>query len=317
MLKYLIIQLDDTSVSFCHYNMSNKKRQLIEIDSLKKAIFWSMKENLTIQFVYPNYILPEEYKDLIRGIDHADIVSSLCKDIPLLNSADIVVFDDWNGINKFQYAQNQAYVIRTTFDDLNNNLEYLDNVFQKVSRLNILITDIENFDKEAEKVYPISLDILNEMILKEYKNGHGVQINILTDRMMLDAMNNCGAGDETITLSPNGKFYVCPGFYIDGLTDVGDIVNGLNVKNPQLYKLSHAPICRICDAWHCKRCIWQNKKSTLEVNTPSREQCVMAHIERNASHRLLNMIRGVGQFLPGKNISEISYLDPFDVIRKN
>lgn len=316
MLKYLIIQLDDTSVSFCHYNNDSAKSCLIDLDVLKKALFWSMKENLIVQFLYPDYPLPADYKNVIANIDHADIVSSTCEDEEILAKADVVVFDSWASINYFPFTQNQAYVIRTSFADLFSNGALLNILLPKVSRLNAVITDMQSFDSEVEKQYAIFLDNLNEKIYQEYKNNHSVQVNISTDRMMLDTMNNCGAGVETITLAPNGKFYICPGFYLDGSSGVGDIVNGLNIKNPQLYQLDHAPICRICDAWHCKRCVWQNKNVTLEVNTPGKEQCVISHIERNASRKLLSKIREIGTFLPDKEIPEINYLDPFDEIIK-
>jgi CXXX repeat peptide maturase len=132
--------------------------------------------------------------------------------------------------------------------------------------------------------------------------------------MMLKEMNNCGAGDTNITLAPNGKFYVCPAFYYEDEADsIGDLEHRLDIKNKQLYRLDHAPICRHCDAWQCKRCIWLNRKTTLEVNTPSHEQCVLAHLERNASRDLLNNIRKYGTFLPEQEeIKEIDYLDPFD-----
>jgi hypothetical protein len=56
-----------------------------------------------------------------------------------------------------------------------------------------------------------------------------------------------------------------------------------------------------------------NRKTTLEVNTPSHEQCVVAHIERNASMILLKNIRKHGEFLPDfEDIKEIDYLDPFE-----
>lgn len=317
MLKYLIIQLDDTSVSFCHYNNDKIKPSLIELEVLKKAHFWAMKENLTIQFLYPNYSLPKEYLDVIADIEHAAIVPSTCEDKRLIESADVIVFDNWTGINHFSFSHNQAYVVRTSFSDLFSNVEILNTIFPKVSRLNVVITDIQKFNPEIEKLYKQLLDNLNYKIYLEYKNNHGVQINILTDRMMLDSMNNCGAGVETVTLAPNGKFYVCPGFYHDESYDVGDIENGLNVKNSQLYKLDYAPICRICDALHCKRCVWLNKKTTLEVNTPSKEQCVIAHIERNASRNLLSKIRELGTFLPDKEIPEINYFDPFDKLQVN
>lgn len=315
MMKYLIVQLDDTSVSFCHYNNDKTESRLIDLDVLKKAIFWSMKENLIVQFLYPDYQLPTEYKNAIADIDHADIVSSTCKDGDLINTADVVVFDNWASINNYQFEQNQTCVIRTSFADLFSNSVFLNSILPKVSRLNVVITDIENFYSDTQKRYAQFLDNLNEKIYQEYKNKHGIQVNILTDRMMLDSMNNCGAGVETITLAPNGNFYICPGFYIDGYGEIGNAEIGLDIKNTQLYKIENAPICRICDSWHCKRCIWQNKKSTLEVNTPSKEQCVVSHIERNASRMLLSKIREIGTFIPDKEIPEIDYLDPFDKLK--
>lgn len=61
MIQYLVILLDDTSVSFCHYGKWHKKRRLMPADTLKASILYGMKENLNIQFVYPDYDLPEEY----------------------------------------------------------------------------------------------------------------------------------------------------------------------------------------------------------------------------------------------------------------
>ena len=141
-------------------------------------------------------------------------------------------------------------------------------------------------------------------------------------------MNNCNAGCENITLAPDGKFYVCPAFYQAQQKDgsektigeecakgfsTGDLKNGLDVKNAPLYQLNHAPLCRKCDAYQCRRCVWLNRKTTYEVNTPSHEQCVAAHLERNASRALLNNIRKHGSFLPNMpEIKEITYLDPFE-----
>mgnify|MGYP003416431046 FL=1 len=80
MLQYLIIQLDDTSVSYCHYKNDKTERNLIDIKDLKSGILYAMKENLTIQFLYPDYVLPKEYKGIINSIDHSNIISSLCDD---------------------------------------------------------------------------------------------------------------------------------------------------------------------------------------------------------------------------------------------
>ena len=184
-----------------------------------------------------------------------------------------------------------------------------------VQRLNVVITDVERMSDSDREQYKAVLETLCKSVETLYVDGKSPQLNLLTDRMMLTAMNNCNAGDTTVTLAPNGKIYICPAFYYENEDDcVGDVVNGLDIKNKQLYRLDHAPICRKCDAWQCRRCVWLNRKTTLEVNTPSREQCVAAHLERNASRDLMLSLRNKGTFLPDKEeIKEITYLDPFEI----
>ena len=311
MIQYLVILLDDTSVSFCHYNNSNNERRLMPLDTLKAGIRYAMKENLNVQFVYPDYSLPEEYEETIDSVDHIKIKPSICSD-----SADVVIFDNVEKlVGVADLSKSVAYILKTDKHSLFDGVEKLLPILYKVERLNIVITDIESFTDDDFNTYKTVLDILAKEIEKVYVEGKTVQLNLLTDRMMLDKMNNCGAGDSCITLAPDGKFYLCPAFYHadDGFA-VGELALGLDIKNQQLCRLDYAPLCRNCDAYQCKRCIWLNRKTTLEVNTPSHEQCVVAHLERNASRNLLLAIRKHGTFLSEKeDIREIDYLDPFDV----
>lgn len=324
MLQYLIVQLDDTSTSFCHYENTNRTSHLISLDELKAGILFAMKENLMIQFVYPDYELPQDYKIVIDAIDHNDIVSSLCKDTDLLANADVVVFHDWPGLASYDFSENTVCVLRTVKADFFCRYLFLKPVLARVARLNVVITDIENFTEGDFEKYKNVLNVLSENIEKLYVEGKAPQLNLLTDRMLLDKMNNCNAGWGNITLAPDGKFYVCSAFYLAGDDEdyglgkakfsIGDLHNGLDIRNPQLYKLDYAPLCRKCDAYQCKRCVWLNRKTTYEMNTPGREQCVVAHIERNASRDLLNGIRKHGTFLPEQEeIKEITYLDPFEI----
>ena len=310
MIQYIVILLDDTSTSFCHYTNEKADRRLIPLQTLKDGICYAMKENLNIQFVYPNYKLPKEYLAAIDSIDHTDIYPAEMSD-----NADVVVFDSLIAAKDYVFKEEVAYLIRTDKVSLFNEYKIIGEILDKVTRLNVVITDIETFTEDDFMAYKSLLSNLAERVEQIYVSGKSPQLNLLTDRIMLEKMNNCGAGDTSVTLAPDGKFYVCPAFYLsaDDYT-IGDMVNGLEIKNSQLYRLDHAPLCRRCDAWQCKRCIWMNRKTTLEVNTPSHEQCVVAHLERNASRKLLIDIRKHGKFMSGsEDIKEIDYLDPFDV----
>lgn len=328
MIQYLIILLDDTSTSYCHYQNDREKLKLISLEDLKAGIFFAMKNNLMIQYVLPDYELPKEYKEVMNSIDSHLIVPSTCEDKNAVEAADVIILKDWIELSHWNFDEAQTYVLRTSKQDFFDHHPMLNDIFAKVSRLNVMFKDVESFTDCDIETYKYALEELCTPIIKEYKQGHSVQLNLLTDRMMLKKMNNCGAGDSNITLAPDGKFYVCPAYYYDGVCDgseislgdichkgysIGSLVEGLDIKNALLYKLDHAPLCRNCDAYQCKRCIWMNRRMTFEVNTPSHEQCVMAHIERNVSRKLLADIRELGTFLPEQEIKENDYLDPFDV----
>lgn len=306
MLTYLIILLDDTSVSFCHADNPRCERRLIPLDVLRQGIRYAMIENLTIQFVYPDYPLPADYASVIESIDHAKIK-------PTVEAADVWVTD-----KPFEGEVDVPVVLRITRQELFAQTEEISNLIGYTPRLNIVITDIEAFTDDDFESYRNVLADISKRVETLTKEGQMPWVNLVTDRMALAKMNNCGAGDRSITLAPNGRFYVCPAFYYQTPEDsVGDLEAGIDIRNPQLYKLEYAPLCRRCDAYQCRRCIWLNRKLTREVNTPSHEQCVVAHLERNASRTLLANIRKANpNILAETKIEEIDYLDPFEMKRE-
>ena len=324
MLQYLIVLLDDTSTSYCHYSVPERERKLIALDDLKKGILFAMKENLTIQFVYPNYALPEEYSAVIESIDHIKIRPANSSPV---NSSDVVVLEGIDNCTDYHYDAKTVYVLRVSKNDLFENGTKITSILGKVKRLNVVITNIESFTDNDFITYRHILDGIGKDIVKIYFDEGSPQFNLLTDRMLLNKMNNCNAGCSHITLAPDGRLYICPAFYYENASSeymglggpkespfcIGQLTSGIEIKNAQLYKIEYAPLCRNCDAYQCKRCIWLNWKTTLEVNTPSRQQCVVSHLERNASRELMQNVRKYGEFLPEQDIPEIKYLDPFDV----
>lgn len=308
-LQYLVILLDDTSVAYCHADNPLKERNLMPIETLKKAILFGMKQNLMIQYVYPEYELPTEYNEVIESIDNLKIG----RDVKVTNEVPTAV--DCDNI-----------VLRIKIKDLIAKQYDIAALLPSVKRMNICLTDIETFKDEQIDEYKKAMNTLGAVLTSLYKEQKHPQLNILTDRLTLKEMHNCEAGIGNITIAPNGKFYLCPAFYYDEKTgvsnkmnhktkdasrSVGDIENGLCIPNKQLLELDHAPLCRNCDAYHCNRCIWLSQKLTWDNNTPSHQQCVIAHLERNAARDISAKLSEAGYNLP--EIKEINYIDPFDV----
>lgn len=309
-MQYLVILLDDTSEAYCHADNPLKERRLMPLDTLRKAILFGMKQNLMIQYIYPDYDLPEEYNALIESIDHVKI------------GRDVRVY---NGVSASVAGKN--VVLRLTIGEFIAGQYDIAALLPQVERLNICLTDIAAFRDEQAEGYKKALETLNAVLVNLYKKENPTQVNMLTDRLVLTEMHNCEAGIGNITVAPNGKFYLCPAFYYDeqmGVSNrmnhstkdasrsVGDLDNGLQIPNKQLLELDHAPLCRKCDAYHCHRCIWLNDRLTMDANTPSHQQCVLAHLERNAGRELQQMLAAQGLHT-GNEIPERDYLDPFDV----
>ena len=208
MLQYLVILLDDTSVAYCHAENPLKERNLIPLDTLKKAILFGMKENLMIQYVYPDYELPEGYNEVIESIDHVKI------------GRDVAVY---NEVPKVITAENA--VLRLSIADFIAKQYDIAALLPQVTRLNICFTDIESFQDAQIEDYKKALATLNAVLLNLYKSGNKPQLNILTDRLQLSEMHDCGAGDSNITIAPNGKFYLCPAFYYDEKIGISNRLN--------------------------------------------------------------------------------------------
>lgn len=310
MLTYLIILLDDTSVSYCHYHSNRTERKLIRLDDLKAGVLFAMKENLNVQFLYPNYELPIEYKEVIETIDHIKIK-------PDAYDADVIVLSNWNE-KVIAEIDNKTCIISANRKELCDYQKQIKSILARVNRLNIMLSDTMDFVDSDIDNYKSWLADISDEIVALYRAGKSVQVNLLTDRLMLSEMNNCDAGVNNVTLSPNGKFYLCPAFYFDNPeNDIGALSVGLDVRNQQLLRLDHAPICRVCDAYQCKRCIWMNSQLTLDMNTPSHQQCVMAHLERNASRELLIKLENNGIKLKNcQKIEELTELDPFNIVNR-
>lgn len=316
MMKYLTILLHTKSVSYCYYPNQTDTEEWIPMDILQKGVLYALKNNLNIQFVYPSIKLPEEYNSIINGVESNKILPS-CFDS---EENQVIVFNDLSEFRNYPLKKGN-FILHTSFQQISDVIQEIIAKGDSFNRLDLIIKDLDSVKDDNLSVYTSELKDLAIHIEKLYDKQKSVHLNILTDRLFLQSMNNCNAGIDHITLAPNGHFYICPAFYYEQINNevidnsVGDVTTGINIKNQQLFKLSYAPICRDCDAYHCKRCVWLNKKLTLEVNTPSHEQCIVSHTERNASKKLLESINK-RELLIDNSIESLNYIDPFDKFKK-
>ncbi len=164
-------------------------------------------------------------------------------------------------------------------------------LFCTADRINVNILDLDRSFDETE--YLAQLRKIRDYLIEVHQRGDAKkEINLLTDLYNAVEWCNCGAGDRSFVLAPNGKIYTCPAFYRDSPDwSVGTIHTGLdNLKNQHLYKIENHPICQVCDAKQCKSCIHRNWTGTREINVSPSYQCRKSHLERIVTREYLAAI---------------------------
>lgn len=292
---------DASAPSFCYYN-SYGKTEKMDREMLRKAILFARKEGLSVNVIAGKEKLPDWVQEELGGIVHAIIAPW---EYPHDSVRDVAVIDlvPGAGLPPLPDNREKNYILRVPRERLPELADLINGLKGKCCRVNVQLLDVNRYRDAEFKQYEAVLKALPGLVMES-----GMEINILTDRLVLSEMNSCGAGDSAITAAPDGKLYPCPGFYYDGAEPCGDVENGLDSADRRLFKLEFAPICKACDAWQCRRCVWMNARATGEVNTPSRGQCVAAHKERHAS-----VLLSAGTSAP---LEDVAYEDPLEIVKR-
>lgn len=314
-MQTLMVLMDSDAPSFCYYDTAKKSREVMSDELLRKIVYYGLTENLSLNLVMGNQPLTDSQKEILKWSNY--MIFRSANAAFEADDQTVDVFDFESDVWTENYKPKPLLVLRIAKENLEKLPDWLKAHSAGIERISLFVKDMDAMSDAELETYRNVLDELKAW-LPEREEESPFEISILTDRLQLDAPNHCAAGVKHVTIAPDGQFYVCPGFYYWEnnrdfvISDIDTVLktHELPIKNKQLYQLDHAPICSDagCDCHQCKRCIWMNKRSTLEVNTPSRQQCICAHLERNASRDLIEPL-----FLTDMvQIPEIDYLDPFE-----
>lgn len=298
--KYLQFIISDDITPNCNY-ITRKESNISKMDNdiIKKGLEFAKNNNLNPVFLGDVSLQENKY---------ISIVSNESKNI---NENSIFICD--NNVNlPNKLEKNENCILLISKENIKNIVNFISQLYRYVKRINIVLQDIDKWNDIDVNIYKENLEELVQFVSLTYKNNKPLEVNILTDILNLKEMCNCDAGKNSFSLAPNGKLYICPAFYFDNVDNsVGDLDNGINFSNDHLIDIKNAPICSSCDSYHCKRCVYMNKKLTNEINTPSKIQCVITHLERNASLKLQQELNKENiKFM--NLLKDIKYLDPMD-----
>lgn len=294
----------------CSYNNKNTDGYKVMSDNaVKEGLKYSERN-----FMRPVFLYPDECKKLLSEIegkyDEYDILHILPAsqyDAVLERKDYRLIFDESLLNREISVPYQENVFLNLSEKKLNRLSDCIKLLLDKTDRVNVNICGIsrefplEIYKAELEKAKNILIEYYNDNdLLKE--------INILTDRIFLKEHEPCRAGEDDLCYAPDGKVYICPAFYSENLGNVGNLTEGISIKNQQLFTQEFAPICNWCDAYQCEDCKFLNLSYTKEVNVSPSFQCKKSHIERQVSVELRNELEQC--FEQEDRIEEVDYIDP-------
>jgi len=323
MIKTINILFSNQVSLYC-YNSNNilktvnNTNLIISKALLKDISIFGLKNNIHLNLLLSDNYLSEEHKSIFKNNSYSVTYklahNKLAHNID--DTSSILVYDlsdEFDFLLSKRPIKYSNMVIRITKNRLNSILDIFSKVIEIADRVNFIHVDLPEYTSSEFDVYKKQLEQISDYLSHKIFALNYMELNFLTDRLLLFNHNNCNAGIDHITVGPNGKCYICPAFYYDNPeNNFGDIYDW-EIPNTHLYEFENCPLCKMCDCYQCKRCIYLNLTLTGDVNIPSKQQCVLSHIERNASMKLLeNEFINKNDFYP---IYELDYLDPLDLIK--
>jgi CXXX repeat peptide maturase len=303
--------LSSESVQVCGYKKNNSKTEMIDPNILKEYLKLSKEKNYFLNFIYPSFQLENEYLKLLSSVDsQLTIPYTDQKDKYNLEDGVVFVISLGQELDSNFSCVNVILLIKMT--QVSDLSDYVERLFKHdITRVN-LVFDLEEISIDFDfDEYKTQLNKIADILFEYIKSNRLRYFNVLTDIFLLDKMNNCNAGISNITLGPDGRFYICPAFYYSGMPiERNDF--SVPAKLKELLDFKKALICEVCDAFHCRRCVFDNYNKTVEFNIPGEGQCIMSHVERAVSMNLQKRLRKDINYNYFKNIlTEKDYIDPF------
>lgn len=311
--KELYFLLSDDYVSYCSYDNKDKAISEFSNETLIKGLKFAHHHFYKPVFVHSKSNFSFENQKDFEGYEILHIVpaefmnqaiaSNLKEILPVYNLKNLSAYDKKLDNLIFNISASE---IKYLFDSVKILLS-------RTNRINVNITDLnKNFDELEYKRQMAQIKDLISNIDKD--QGILKEINLLTDILFINSHDNCKAGHKTFVLAPNEKLYTCCAVYSNEAdSNIGNLDEGIIVDyDARLYEIKNSSICRLCDAYQCKNCVYTNRLYTKEVNVSPSFQCRKSHIERLVSSALLEQINHSTKFRWNidKQINDLGYLDP-------
>lgn len=313
-MKSLVLLTDDRAPSFCYYDSpAPGPRTVMSPEVFSAALDYARRSDLALQLICGADGLPAELAELLG--DQPVVRYGPPSACTAVDDVPVVEASAPEAIDELHVGRHPIGVLRVGREDFERLPAVWRRFAERVGRVVLVLSGLKDELDEASLIaYDTALEAIRVELAAAYRSGENAELNAVTDRIVLREPRQCNAGLDHVTVGVDGDLHICPGFARDGAPAVGTIGNEPDIPNKELLTLERAPICSVCDAFQCRRCVYLNQRCTLEVNTPPSQVCRTAHREREAARTMLDDLHARDMLTNLDPIEPIWYDDPLELL---
>lgn len=285
-LKYMFFITRDSITPHCSYKSKPESNTVMSADTLQAGLDFCIDHQIMPVFIGKiSHGLNGDKKSFFEILDRDDFTVD-----PIKNDS-LVVFSTDN----ITYESVPISIFLSEKNRLISLTQSIKSLLSHYKRVNLFFTDMETWTQEDYALYKKQIIDLAEYIADRFKAGEKPQLNVLTDELyrLDDDYSDCGAGINAVSLAPNGKLYICPGFYFDDPdTSIGSLESFNHADIFEYVLREKSGVCIDCKAQSCTRCLYNNKISTTEPLVPSDMQCKVTKLNHSISTKIRKFVDG-------------------------
>jgi len=276
-LEYLYFLLSDEGPSFCNYETNGDSKMSVEV-------FYNAQILARERNMIPVYV--GDSKKYLTQTDNLEVSVKILEfgdDDETISDVQHIIYvcERFDEINeKTKIVRHNSCVLLVTNENISGLLNAVNSVATKFTKINIIKKNFCDWSNITVDSYNLQMSqILANLSCGTYGKTH---INPLSSE---DNGFDCEAGVSSYTVAPNGYVYPCPAFYYETPDEPLCHISQLNdykiEKN--LFDRNESPVCKKCDNHNCRRCVFDNKRHTGNVNIPTHLQCEISLVEVESS----------------------------------